>query len=193
MGKNKSHCSDCYEWGSDGSSYQWDSDEFSCNEEKTQKRETTSFSGSLAQVAKYKAIIQVTINYPRTAKFLKSNSVQQKQIYKKLFEVLYHSMGMNTLEYDFVFEACKSGQIHLHGWFEVEHSIRVPTVLLSDMAKQFLLYMPKKYSHFLEAHIYPQYSKYRAPALCMKYINPDDEEDIITQENYRDYMTKCPV
>lgn len=141
----------------------------------------------------YDGILQVTINYPRTASFLKMSSQKQKLLYIKIFNILYNAIGMNTGDYDIVFEACKSGQIHLHGWFTIQHDYRVISVLLSDIVKQFLQCLPKKYSTFKESNIYSQYNRYRSPALCLQYIDLSNDEDIQKQQNFIEYMKKSPV
>lgn len=101
--------------------------------------------------------IEITLNYPRTATFLKYGSFEQKRMYTRLWNVIINNFTtlMRVNSSRAVFEYCRSGQVHLHGYLVIEPNTKYYVAgLVSDMVKCYLNELPKKYNKFVEKCIY---------------------------------------
>lgn len=129
----------------------------------------------------------VTINHPRSVIFLNVQSDRQKLMYAKIWQQLAYSCNIVTK--DFIFEYCKSGQIHLHGlvvykFVSAGHIIG----LISDIVKSLLPALgsgKNKRESFQEASMYSQWNRYRSPAICVQYL--DTDKSIL---DWKIYMSK---
>lgn len=127
---------------------------------------------------------EVTINYPRTKAFLNKTSEKQKQIYRLIWHNIKCTLGQPEST-DFTFEACKTGQIHLHGYIGIKLENIIPAILICDLAKNILKCLPKKYANFNEANYYPDYKRFRNPAICIQNSSSIDK--------WKEYIYKNPV
>lgn len=129
----------------------------------------------------------VTLNYPRTVGFLRASSQVQKELYKKLLHDIKNFNGMIPYNVEYVFEYCKSGQVHLHALLQYK-TTQVYCIggLISDFVKNYLKNLPKKYSLFKEGCMFYEYQRYRAPQIAVQYKLTEDEYI----EKWRTYMHK---
>lgn len=111
--------------------------------------------------------LAITLNHPRTPKFLQADSRLQKHIYCKLWANMCNVLGMHMRK-QIVFEHCKTGQIHLHGYIEVPIGASIPGAI-SDVVKAYLNQLPKRHMKFKENCYFSQYDQDRycdAPICC---------------------------
>lgn len=130
--------------------------------------------------------LEITLNHPRTPTFKNALSVKQKQILKCAFEAIVNFLG--ATQYDYVYEACMSGVIHLHGWIEINHDPCIPSVLIQDAVKTYLNRLPKGYREWFEKNYKSEWQRYRCPSICVQYR--DIETGI---DKFKTYMRKNPV
>lgn len=122
--------------------------------------------------------IEITFNYPRTPLFLKMTSEYQRKLYSRLWHNVVDRYKLSTERFysEYVFEPCKSGQLHLHGFIRFDiGNMHFPLVLLSDIAKTYLNLLPKKYEKFHEVNMYAQYFRFRCPSICLQLRSSHDD------------------
>lgn len=156
-----------------------------------------TFLGSTSQNAsipvklpkpKFMCYIEVTMNYPRTPTFLKLNSIRQKELYKRLW-FNTKNIPKICIKSEMVFEYCKSGQVHLHGYVILDHSEAFHILgLISDYVKNYLSLLPNKYDKFNEASMFEKYERYRCPSICVQY-----KEGLDSLVLWEKYMEKCQL
>lgn len=137
--------------------------------------------------------LEVTLNYPRTASFLKMCSVKQKILYSKIWHHVRSFQvqpGMVFVDDDYEFEYCKSGQIHLHGYLPIYKKEYFIEGILSDVAKLYLEGLPKKYNKFNDVHMFPDLHRYRCPSICLQHDNMSIPTEVERFERWKSYMTK---
>lgn len=138
--------------------------------------------------------IEITFNYPRTPLFLKMTSEYQKKLYSKLWHKVVDRFKISTEHFysDYVYECCKSGQLHCHGFVRFDiGNMHFPLVILSDMAKTYLNLLPKKYDKFHEANMYSQYIRYRCPSICLQLRSSHDDNFHERVNLWFEYIQKC--
>lgn len=144
-------------------------------------------------VLNHRYFIEITFNYPRTALFLKMTSEYQKKLYSRLYHKVIDRYQISTQNFDshYVFESCKSGQIHCHCrvMFDIGN-MHFPLVLLSDIAKAYLNLLPKKYSKFNEANMYSQYNRFRCPSICLQLRSSHEDDFKERVDLWLAYMQK---
>lgn len=126
------------------------------------------------KLAECNGYIGFTLNYPRTVKFLNSNSSQQKVLYALWVRHFKNTFGPlpDNADYKVVFEYCASGQIHCHGYLPLNGKYFIMGAL-SDLAKALLSFLPPKYSQFKEGSVYPEFFRIRSAAYCLQYYSND--------------------
>ncbi len=145
----------------------------------TQKlKSEVPFLGAPRKITGY---LEITLNYPRTALFLKKNSTQQKALYSKIWHYIKNACGIPD-ESPFVFEYCSTGQVHLHGYISL-HGKYFIMGAISDIVKSILNSLPKKYCMFKEGSMYVDYERYRCPSCCVQHRDNIDK--------WLTYMNKC--
>lgn len=140
--------------------------------------------------------LEITLNYPRTATFLKMNSAKQRMLYIKIWMILRGSVdfplaGMEHAHSDFQFEYCKSGQVHLHGYLPIYKKKYFIEGIISDLVKLYLEGMPKRYSKFSESFMFPELHRYRSPSICVQHDNLQLNGEVERMERWKTYITKC--
>lgn len=136
------------------------------------------------------ALLEITMNYPRTTRFKNSSTQEQKNLYRILWEKLICFKGMDHIDYfnsRYTYEVCKSGHVHLHGALY----LRVPALyyvngLLADCARAFLKMMPKRYSNYSDAYMHVDWDKYTCPSICIHHVDTTNKERVIEWETYID-------
>lgn len=128
---------------------------------------------------------EITINHPRTTGFKNMLSKKQKIYLYNIFQSLIIYFNNKVLNHDHVYELCQDGQIHLHGWIQLqEDEFEIPAILVNDISKILFKALPKK-SQYSEKNFYPQFLRYRSPAICVQYT-----DNIV---RFQEYMKKSPV
>lgn len=127
----------------------------------------------------------LTISLPPTKMFLKKTSDQQKQVYRKLWHFVADTFKKR--DSGFVFEYTEHGRIHLHGYISLDMTERFIIGVVCDLAKGIIKYIPGKDNQFLEKRYFPQYYRYRSPAVCIQFCT---EEDIVQRDKWFSYMNK---
>lgn len=136
--------------------------------------------------------VGITLNYPRTKRFLNANSNAQKHIYNLWFRSFKNTFDiLDSHEFEFHYEYCKTGQIHLHGFIPIYQKEFFINGLLSDLAKAALQYLPAKYQNFNENCLFPDCFRYRCPSMCLQYYeNNDDVEGKAGFKHWKNYIRK---
>lgn len=125
--------------------------------------------------------IELTLNYPRTPKFLNSNSAKQKKLYLMLYDEIIHTFGKpRLLAHDYAFELCKSGQVHMHAliYYKMPKEY-YPIGVVSDLVKEWLNCLPKKYGSFNENNLHTGFLRYRCPSIVVQYDDPETDMERI--------------
>jgi len=100
--------------------------------------------------------IELTLCVPHTVAFLKALSGKQKVEHLRRYQILT-SMNKKIITRDaYCFEYTQKGQIHMHAiWIlQLPEKSFSGIGLVSDIAKQWLATLSKKYSQFYESKIY---------------------------------------
>ena len=111
-----------------------------------------------------------------------------------LYKFFWNSKNINgmrpELDSTYVFEHCKSGQIHLHAMLHYKVTCNFHIMgLISDIVKNFLRNMPACTIQFKEGFCYYQYNRYKSPPICVQYKS--DKEDPEYKEFWdKHYMSK---
>lgn len=126
-------------------------------------------------------VFEITLNYPRTASFIKKLSGEQQRMYIKMWDILKCSCGM-PMASGVKFEYCKSGHVHLHGYLIPSMTTYYIIGYISDLVKSYLRMLPKKYQQYNEKCMFSGYYRYRSPSICVQYN--DDPERFKTWYNY---------
>lgn len=137
--------------------------------------------------------IEITFNFPRTVAFLRKSSEEQKKLYIKIWHHVISPYKLHTTNFtsEYQFEACKSGQIHLHGYVQFDKDpLSLPLVILSDLVKLYLNGLPAKYNKFKEANMYAIYKRYRCPSLCMQIRESGTDEYTDRVTKWKAYIVK---
>ncbi len=145
---------------------------------------------SYAAVEPYSSIIEITLNYPRTAKFKRSTPDQQKLLYKNLLDyVILHSPYSKLLEY--TYEQCESGYYHVHGTIMINspYSYSIHG-LIQSMAKVYFTQLPKRYSEYRDIQYYWSFIRYKSPMICLQYVEKDNFE---RTKIWQDYINKLSL
>jgi len=140
--------------------------------------------------------IEVTLNHPRSKLFLSCTSDLQKKLYLKLWHYMIkpYQLSCKGFECDYVWEACKSGQLHLHGWMKIDIGNMVfPLVLISDIVKRYLNKMTVRYRDFKEANMHEQYKRYRCPSIVIQLRDSHDDNYDERVSKWKLYLTKTLV
>lgn len=129
---------------------------------------------------------EITINHPRNKGFINLLSHKQKQYLYSIFQIVIKHFGDSYKNSDHVFEMCQDGQIHLHGWIEIELELIIPGILVNDIAKIYKKCFPKKYQNYNPKNYYENYKRYRDPSLVVQYQDKP-------REAWLEYLKKAPV
>lgn len=124
-----------------------------------------------ALLSKY-GCIEITLNYPRTSGFVKMVSRKQKQMYLKIWDVIKCACGI-PLESKCVFEYCKSGHVHLHGYLIPSVENYYVLGYIADIVKTYVNMLPKKYSIYNDKCMFSEFLRYRSPSICVQYNKSD--------------------
>lgn len=125
----------------------------------------------------------ITINHPRTKKFLNLDSRGQQILYNRIWYNIKNTLGI-PIESDFAFEYCESGQVHLHAYVSIQTKHFINGAV-SDLAKSVHRQLPKKYEQFKEGQMYPKYHRYKSPSHVIQYY--DDELHDVNNRASIDY------
>lgn len=128
---------------------------------------------------------QITINHPRSARFKKMLSSKQKNHLLSIFQIPIKHFKDHVKDSDYVFELCQDGQIHLHGWYNLEFEKEIPHIILNDIAKLLHSCIKYKKIEYSEKNFFPQYDRYRSAPICVQYKTDNSE--------YENYMRKNPI
>jgi len=114
----------------------------------------------------------ITINYPRTTKFLNLDSRGQQILYNKVWHNIVNTLGV-PIDSKFTFEYCQSGQIHLHGYISINSKHYIYGAI-SDLAKAIHRQFPGTRKNYKEGALMPLFKRYRFPGLCIQYYDDYD-------------------
>lgn len=138
--------------------------------------------------------LEVTLNHPRTVKFMNAVSSKQRDMYELALRRMKCAFGPLKGEVvDKEYEYCKSGHVHLHALikytFDTPH---YPIGVVADVVKVWLHCLTVKHGRYKEyaMKIYNNGPKYTSPSICCKY---DSVEDIDRIEKWRVYMKKNTI
>lgn len=137
----------------------------------------------------HKHVFEVTLNLPRTKSFNCASSDEQKRMYRVIWtKILSKQFNINDVQTNvFVYEHCKNGSIHLHGYIKIltkyEYHI---TGMLGDLVKRYLRCIRQCYK---ENRMYVDYQRYKDASIVMQY-REDTPEGRKRFEDFQEYMKK---
>lgn len=130
------------------------------------------------------SILEFTINYPRKSKSFHSLAKEaQKLLYMSLLRKVLEGLTFKHKEPVIRFEECKSGDVHMHGYIELEGKYYMEGVV-SEFARQTLKSIDGRL-RYDRGEFYHKFCRYRSPCICCqitdrvsdweKYINKDKD------------------
>lgn len=138
-------------------------------------------ANSLGEVCR----IELTLNYPRTAKFKRCSQDEQKSVYDNWFNHFALRYGNRIVSNRKVFEECKSGFIHVH--YDIEFKTLkeyYPAGLVSDIVKTLLEPLPLRHSKFDMKNYNCEYRRYRCPSMVVQLRDIGDIPRAIQWDMY---------
>lgn len=144
-----------------------------------------------------KAIIELTLNFPRTAKFKRMSVERQKQLYDGLIYFIMlrlYRIGI-ACTYERTFETCKSGFIHIHAILDLVLPVRVfcPHGLICDIVSAYLYNLPGKHSRYNDKFYRYDLNRFRSPSICCQYRNPTEVSRIDCWKQYINKFSVPPI
>lgn len=133
-----------------------------------------------------KCWFELTLNYPRTPRFLNSTTTKQKRMYFEIYnEILCTFNRTRILSHKYCFEQCKNGHIHLHAliWMKCRKEY-YPNGMVRDIVVTALDAVPKKYKAYKDANLNPEWHRYKDPYICLQYRTPEEEDRLLTWSAY---------
>lgn len=115
------------------------------------------------------AFLEVTLNHPRTKTFMNIDSYTQRRCLRNLFLKV---CGTYDCTHTHVFEFCKDGQIHLHGFIHI-HTEGLVVGAIQDIAKVFLRSF-RQFNH--KDYFNAEWLRFRSPAICIQYRENEAEQ-----------------
>jgi len=128
---------------------------------------------------------EITMNYPRTSAFVLATSERQKKIYAELWRktiAVFDSLTITKSRY--IYEYCKSGHVHLHGYIDIELEKFYPVGGIADLVKTYLNLLPKKYQKYIDSKMSAEWARYRDNNICVQYVEIDNKQRIHDWETY---------
>lgn len=129
--------------------------------------------------------IEITLNYPRTAKFKRMDSDQQRALYEKWLLHFVKEYDHVIIKMDKFYEKCQSGDLHLHLYMEV----KMPDDYfifgcVRTIAIPFLSFLPLRYNKFDNGKYNCAFHRYRCPAIVVQWRSDEEELRILHWESY---------
>lgn len=132
--------------------------------------------------------IEFTLNYPRTKRFENYIDLEQKRLYFRIFNNLKAYKDIeSTIGYEYFFETCKSGDVHMHGYLHIRSCNHIPIVEVKNFAKMWLHHLPRSHSDYNPRCLFPDYWRYRSPSICVQYTAGHNTKRI---KEWNDYIKK---
>lgn len=131
--------------------------------------------------------LEITLNHPRTSKFVNMTSDEQRKLYDKMFSKMMQHLPEPLCETHItkVYEYCKSGHVHLHACVEYKLSkAHFPMGLIADTVKRWLNQIKQVYQ---EKNCFTEFNRYRSPSITCQYFQNNKERKAVWLE----YMHKA--
>lgn len=114
--------------------------------------------------------VELTINIKQD----KMTMIEHIDVYKELFENLKAEYNATAGAYEI--EYCKSGQLHIHGWMDINLHINVyqydTSEILRMIAKSIFIKLPKKYyKQYAKADVNETIKRFKSPAVVLNLKN----------------------
>jgi len=130
------------------------------------------FKEKLIDKAKIKCVVEVTINVPQTAAYMRLNYYGKLCVYREIWKKLLDKFGEKVVDSRSYTENTKKGLPHLHGYISFGFpSPIIPSGLIMDIARNVL-------SNFSQAQYAKQsvvgnydwlLSRFRSTSVCINY------------------------
>lgn len=135
-------------------------------------KEENSFSRS------YSSILEFTVNLSKS-----EGEEKDRKKYLKIFSKCMLSFPKIYIDFDVVFEKCKSGKLHMHGVIYIKKDINFFIEgLVLDLARSFLKAIDGRLKLNEHNNFYRYLARYRSPILCIQYS--DEPERFEYWETY---------
>lgn len=129
--------------------------------------------------------LEITLNYPRTAKFLRMTELEQKAHYRNWIDDSLEIYKGRIEKADIFFEKCRSGLFHVHMSITMVSTKTFYIFgLISDVVKEFVFRLPKRYAKFDVLNYNCLFRRYRCPSICIQYVEGDDQIRCLHWEAY---------
>lgn len=148
-------------------------------------------SASVEVCQKVRVRLEITLNHPRTKKFCLDEIVDREKNQRAIYEqwirmsTCLHPFSCGSYTMKTAFEHCLSGDLHVH--MDVEMEVPSPHYIagvVSQVAKAFLCYLPKRWDRFSLLNYHPRFHRYRCPAVTVQYKRIEDELRALQWETY---------
>ncbi len=135
---------------------------------------------------------EITLNLPRTEKFNSMLSSRQKDAYAFIWDYIKNVVNINSRNH-YVYEFCKSGHVHLHGYILLDDSVKhIPIGAISDIVKMFVKVYNRVFSSMNKRNILKYSDRsmwymencYKMPSICIHYRDKHDNERFQEWSNY---------
>jgi len=131
--------------------------------------------------------IELTLNHPRTAKFKRMDSEQQRAHYSKWLDQGLAPYKTKIKKLMICFEQCRDGTEHVHLDIELQTTAQFyPCGLVSDIVKNLLDFLPPKHGikTFNLCNYNCLYWRYVCPSICCQVRDIEDRVRALEWEVY---------
>lgn len=145
--------------------------------------------GTLSDGVGHRGVVEVTLNYPRTASFKRMHPNQQVELYNSLYKAVRTEWSaVRHVIYDHIaFETCINGDVHMHIAIgvHIKQSRFNAYGLCEEFYKLWLSKMPLRYRKQTNLQkSYTAFPRYTAPSIVIQYVPGTDEARIAEWEAY---------
>lgn len=123
--------------------------------------------------------IGVTLNVPRTKAFIRADSLKQKVILHSILSESINQVSKKYIvKYDYYYETCQDGNVHLHGLI-TSNTIQSPVLFIMDLDRRLRITINKCMKvNKPYLNVYNDtYKRIRKAAYCLQVLKDEAEYD----------------
>lgn len=132
--------------------------------------------------------LEYTINYPRTAAFVRLGTEGQKTLYLSLLKKMELDMCVHVKHIDHVyrFEQCKDGHVHAHGYMDCTlDQVRAIEGMIMQLVMSYMTQLPRRSAQWLTRTKYShRYQCWKSPPILCQLRDKSDTERIKVWDQY---------
>lgn len=134
--------------------------------------------------------LELTLNYPRTAAFLRLTAAEQQVLYIGLFDyVKLRLQPASLMQNELYFETSLDGTVHAHGYIDLSLTAGFSVEgLVMGLVRDYFDQLPKRSCLWLARSRYSHnFSTFKSPPILVQYISKTDK---IRTELWAEYCKK---